>query len=676
MADEQSSLFGAEPDCEALLEATRPDMYRRNAFRVTGLPVTIDMGETKRRVRQVAMAKNLGRDAEVVQDGYLPLRPPPDEAAMQSAIRRLQDPETRLVDEFFWFWPERLKESEDEALRLLKENRIDDALKVWLRHEREGSESRVSTHNVAVLTHVAALDIEYREAAGNASEKQRATRRRCWRETYRRWRRLLGDEWFWRRLNARIRQMDDPRLTTGTARRIRACLPTALLSINARLAVQAAERQDKEEVRRQLDIMGESGCEDSLRDQVLREKLKPTLERVKTLASNLESEVQNSPAAADRAVRNYFETAWPLLATVDLVLPEGHIVRNSLHDNVAGSARIGLITYGNKTNDWKGCLQLVEAVFPLVRGTSMRSKLREDMELLFGNLCARAVEAFESSGQRNIGPVRLLVDDASPLIKSLDRLLPEEDAVRESAHNSVATVAMNCAIAYGVKTEDWATCLPILDAAVRLAEDPELIEALAGASARLQMFRRRRRAPQSRRGPHGSRRAARVAGVLFLVGAIFLIWFVDEDPLSLFGSSPGQNSAAERGTRPAEPNRPSSRSSGSTERSRRSALRQQIEAGKARLRSLELELDGLKNQLEGLSSRIDNQSKLITMYESRMSSGRAVNETDYRKAVSAHNALVDEHNALQKTALAKYAAHEAEVRRVNDLVARYNSGSK
>ena len=176
----------AGSDYPPLIAAATPELYRQNAFRITGLPVTAGIGEVRRHSQELARMKRLGLPTEDTRGGYLPLRPPPEEDQINGAANRLLDQETRLIDELFWFWPIDLQGTEDEGLALLKDNRIDDALKFWLRNEQLGSQSQVSTHNLAVLYHLAALDLEHRATAQPLTAEATHWRNICWKDAYRR----------------------------------------------------------------------------------------------------------------------------------------------------------------------------------------------------------------------------------------------------------------------------------------------------------------------------------------------------------------------------------------------------------------------------------------------------------------------------------------------------------
>jgi len=458
-----------EQEYQVLLEAATPELYRQNAFRITGLPITVGMGEVKRRAQSLSRAKRLGLNAPPGNGGYLPLQPPPDEDTVGRAVQRLHGPESRLIDEFFWFWPEQPRLFEDGALEHLRGNRINEALRLWLRHEQEGSEARVSTHNLAVLCHLAALDIEHKMATRGVSDEKCRARDVFWQEAFRRWGRLLKDEWFWSRLTARIRQLDDPRLTTGTARRIRKTLPKAILLINARLAVRAAEKGDRLAVERHLGLVRALGVGEELVEEVVREVLQPAREQVKMLCASARDRTEQNARGADQVVWKFLEGAWSLLATIDLVMPDGHAVRDNAHNEIAATARDCLVVYGNETEDWKQCLRLAEACLPLSEQTQVRQLFEEDMEFLFTHLCGEAAQEATANVRQAYQPIRRLTEEAWPLLEALDRILPEDHPLPAKVHDMVALTVRNCTVAYGKETEDWGECLRLLQAAFPLA---------------------------------------------------------------------------------------------------------------------------------------------------------------------------------------------------------------
>jgi len=376
---------------EILLEMSRPDIYRINAFRCLGLPVTASEKECHSQLRKLDLMKKFEGTARV-EGGILPVTPPPDDDARREAARRLSDPESRLIDELFWFWPLGLAISEDrdDALEALKDDDYYSAVSIWKRHEEQSSEANVSMHNLAIMYHVLALDLEHVEATQSLSEKQVKQKRDYWEQAFPRWQILLDHKGFWQRLTARIRELDDPRLTTETARRIREGLPFVLLSINAGLAVQAAQGGNKAEVSYHVGLMRDSGFGEGV-DEVLRQAVAPMRDRVKLLCTNAESEADRAPEHGDKVASQVMEQTSQLLSTLDMLLSKSHPTREAAHDGVAVCVLKSQIGFANKTENWAVSLELLKRALRIAVGASVRQRLKENIDIVKNNSEAGAI---------------------------------------------------------------------------------------------------------------------------------------------------------------------------------------------------------------------------------------------------------------------------------------------
>jgi hypothetical protein len=375
----------APHDADVLVASAHPDVYRFNAFRILGIGVDAtprDLAQRKDKLR--IMEKLNMKDGA---GGALPLVPPPGADATRAALQRLHDPVRRLVDELFWFWPHELGRSAgDAALLALGRQDVQVALDTWLRQESYQSESNVSVHNLAVLFHTQALDLEGAAATRDLTADERKKRDQCWRETGRRWKRLLGQEGFWSRLSARIRDLQDPRLTTGTSRRFRESLPLALLSISAHLAVEAAERGAYEDAKRHTQIMREWGFEATAVEEALRRATQPLRRRIMDLCQHAREQGKDDARHANVAACNLLEQTAPMLKALDCVLPEGHATREAAHDEVALGAFSPVIDYGNETEDWVETRRLLDLVRAAAASASTRNRIDQNIATVDGNV--------------------------------------------------------------------------------------------------------------------------------------------------------------------------------------------------------------------------------------------------------------------------------------------------
>lgn len=372
----------ADKSNELLLKMARFDIYRINAFRVLEISVAASPREISSQMRKLDMMEKLG-DTGQMERGFLPLIPSSDSDARREAYQRLGDPESRLIDELFWFWPLwfGLPEGNDEALVALKRNDFEVAVSVWKQHEEKASEANVSMHNLAIMYHALALDIEHLELTQTLSKKQLQQKRTYWEQTFSRWHILLNHEGFWQRLTKRIRELDDPRLTTGTARRIRSGLPLVILSINAMLAVQAAQKGNIDEASYHIGLMKKSGFDQPAVDEAMRRAVAPIRERIKLICMNAENETKIAPENTEELVYNLIAETSQLLTTLDILLPEGYASRESAHDEVASRILSSDIAFTNKTKNWDASLKMLEQALQIAAGASLRQRIEENIEI-------------------------------------------------------------------------------------------------------------------------------------------------------------------------------------------------------------------------------------------------------------------------------------------------------
>ena len=369
-----------------LSESVTPDLYYRNGFRVLELPVDATPKDVNRRKQMVEMAATNGVPLPPGTGRCFPLDPAPDEFTVRDAVQRLGDPERRLVDEFFWFWPHEQGQSKsDQGLQHLTQGNHERASEIWSQQEANQSVSHVSTHNLAILHHLLALQWESHVRTSEVNGDERKNIEQLWSRAFRRWQKLLDEECFWSRLTARVREFEDPRLTAGTVRRLRAALPAALLSINARLALQAVELGKKDSAARLVEVIRNSGFPDEAIKDGLRQAVEPVRARIKALCKAAGNSAESDPVHADKACRQLLDNATPLLDGLDCLLPAGDPTRDVAHDDVAEQALICQVAFAKKTQNWKVSAELLELAAVVASSESLSKKLKENLETVKKN---------------------------------------------------------------------------------------------------------------------------------------------------------------------------------------------------------------------------------------------------------------------------------------------------
>jgi hypothetical protein len=314
--------------------------------------------------------------------GILPLSDQLTVPIVKSALQTLKDPEQRLLNEFFWFWPCFGTSKDDLALKALRDKKYQAAIEVWC--NTTGEKTGIAIHNLAVFYHLGAIDNEIRRSA--ARTPSRAEDKQLWTSAFKYWKALMERSDFWDSLAQRIREIDDPRLKIETAHRIWSSLPNAISGINVRLAIAAAEAGDFEEAGEQRRYVYNSGfANDSVNKEMLR-GLAPLRDEIDRLCERTEAEAVASPKTGDITFRKFLVAKSNLLQTFNFLIGVGNPVCDAVHDRIAEAGRVCLVAYVRETKDWENARLLFEECLALAEGQALRRGLEEDLEIIAGNI--------------------------------------------------------------------------------------------------------------------------------------------------------------------------------------------------------------------------------------------------------------------------------------------------
>lgn len=382
----------------AILDAATPSLYANNAFKSLGLSVTASPREIKRQAEKIELRRKISK----MKSGPGTLRPlvpemqakgsasyspsdgqSPDKYTIRQAVQRLGEPQTRLVDELFWFWPlDPSWEGEDPALDSVLVGDYQGAASIWKKAEDSGIRSAIANHNLAVLHHRTALDYVLVSEGLQLSNQSRQDLEFQWREANHRWEQLVQQDGFWREVAARIRDLEDPRLTSTAADEVRRTLPTALLLLAARLLIAAAENGQIFEVPRYSSLLHGSPFDIEHRETALRIAVAPIRERISVACSSAEERTAIDPVKADDTVGGLLDGGGVSseLAIVDSMLPEGHPTRVGIHDQAALQLLRCVRQFSNRTEDYERELELLHELRKISESDSAIRSIDEEIE--------------------------------------------------------------------------------------------------------------------------------------------------------------------------------------------------------------------------------------------------------------------------------------------------------
>ncbi len=362
-----------------LFEVSIPELFRQNAFRLLELPISANQREISRRAQMLRMAAEKGL-SKAATSNVFPVTPPPDAQDFKESERKLSDVSRRLIDELFWFWP--LEETgSDEAFDALAARAYSKAVSIWNDLLKKPN-AEIGIHNLAILYHLSALDLEHRSSTASLTPKEQQLRQSYWSAAMQYWHLAIQHEGTWNFIAKRIRAINDPSLKADSARRIREFLPSALLKINSGLAVDALVKGDSEEVRKQIGFIRQSGFEESHSEAAAKIYNQRLRSEVKNLCAQATSEAEQDPWVAGKTTDHLLNRGAFLLWGIDNLLPNQSATRDELHDEITKAALDCISKFGDTTHKWPQILKLFERVLVLTTNPTLRENIESWAEVI------------------------------------------------------------------------------------------------------------------------------------------------------------------------------------------------------------------------------------------------------------------------------------------------------
>lgn len=367
---------------DLLAEIARPDLYRRNGFRLGGLDGSASSADLRRCHNQSRLAARFGGPPPLITS--LPFDPMPSPAETEEALMALrEDSLLRLVSEILWIWPDETSSDFAVSLRtLFRQMRVGETADWWQEQKAIAQGNAVATHNIAVLTHARVLDLE---AVSDLCGRDKTLRNQLWTVAFECWGETFASDDFWERVKFRASTYGDPRVTSHTASRIREVLPSVLLSINTCLAVQAFTHSDKKEGARHISIVRKAGFEKASVDRALEIITVPAVRNLRTLATDASDRVDPHPEDGRGIARRLLQEAMPTLEFLDAALGKPSPTCKGIRDEVARRLLQCTVAYANKTEDWSEVENLLLYARDIAATDSVRSKIEENLRIARSN---------------------------------------------------------------------------------------------------------------------------------------------------------------------------------------------------------------------------------------------------------------------------------------------------
>jgi hypothetical protein len=371
-------------DLDHVLRAiSGPDLYRNNIFAITGVPADASAAQIRRRREEAILESRLNPDL--------------DADAIRGAFETMRDPVARLTHELLWF-------------------------------------SAPEQHREAVET-------EYRGPFPPGTAEARRLDL-LWVNSLTAWALRLEAPEFWAHAKERVKQIDDPRLTTGTVRRLREQLPRHIVSVTADLAVRAASLGIAA-VDRLVGLIDESPFPDEIVDDVLREAVRPAERVISAACSQIRDTLQVKEEQAGALATDLLAKVAGPMMVVEALQGAGNDVTTALSDEIALVVNNCAIADHRVTGTSATALRLLGLAKPFARLRSTIELIGENISVISLDELTREMRALCDAGQvgradrRRRALLRVLPD--GELKEALQSIPPDDKRVGGDVHRIPAT---------------------------------------------------------------------------------------------------------------------------------------------------------------------------------------------------------------------------------------------
>ncbi len=456
-----------------LVSVATNTLYSCTPFRRLGLAALAGPRDIQRRLEQLRLSVELG--APDFGWAFAP-NPPPTAEQLRDSSQQLKDSLTRLLHEFFWFWPANYpEEGGDEAMDLLLAGDADGA---FLRWQNDASAGKiVAVHNLAIFHQLAALETERTGGALGAEITE------WWEASISQWAQVRANDEFWNRFHLRILKLADPRLPKGLLEAMRATLPDAFCAIHASLAINRAQKSQWHEASAHVRFARQVHDVPARAARALEGAIAKVVQGVDLLLRDTVRRMTNDGSVGLALTASLLGEAADELEMIEAICGRDSDVYREVSTRVVDAALEGIISYQRRTLDSCGVLPWLTHLTTLVATPEVRRRLEETADILHGNAIVEKLPPAEPGADPAAGEAeefeaayRLLVEEFVPGAKRLelgDRAKAEYLANVRRALRELAHAACYQLENFDLATRALATAAEISDGAERASLSQE-----------------------------------------------------------------------------------------------------------------------------------------------------------------------------------------------------------
>ena len=463
-----------------MLEHVDPEIYRRNPFRLLGLPVLAGSRDVAKRTDELKLAAEFGIAQADWSFG-------PEQALsgeqIRAAAQELKEPTERLLWELFWFWPENYPDEngEDEGLRHLVRGETVQVVEYWQGAAMQGR--LAALHNMAVYYHMQALDLEQKESPAEDELLQ------LWFKALRFWEKISGAEEFWSCLKTRVKRMGDARLKEDFVTRLRTTLPEALAKICATLALSHARHGLATRASLHAALVTHIHGDTAGARRALEEYAAPIARRIDARTTEAKNRLAQATGSGLEEARALLRHCNEDLRLIEMLCGRTADYYVEVSDGLADMALDCVVSYQRETQDDFACLPVLVHLLDMEALPELKNRVKETFDAVYGNALVRETRPPIETSEI---PDLIASDDARALKLITDQIIPGLDwlGLGEQARLMYAKRAANLlkalAVSAGMERDDVELASRAFEAALALPVSTELRDSLESDRMQLQ----------------------------------------------------------------------------------------------------------------------------------------------------------------------------------------------
>lgn len=483
---------------ERLLEVADVNIFKENAFRVTGIQIDASAREISKHGDRLRMLEELGEGTTGIDNVFSPTTAPSGDD-IRAALQRLKNPVHRLIDEIFWFWPESSCDS-DLSIKALVQGQHRQAMAKWIEKEKLGEDSVIAMHNIAVAYHLLALDKECERLANPGQAEVGTEVDSYWGSAHKRWRDILGRELFYRKVESRIDHIDDPSLPTNFESKMQGSIRIALCKIHALLTIAFAQKGMIERARFHTELLAKLDADTGAGARATALVVDPIKSRLRQHIQSAKIAGKDTPMKGATAATELMTHADKEIHLMSLLLVESSMESVEIADEIAITCNRLLVQYKEKTDDDITCditcLPVFRNAIRFAKSSSSKQQIQKNITTTCSNIVhgklAPSLQKLNELSESGLHPSSLFITFRDAIAPVLDKLDVGDDVeIQEQAKimlDRFASGARDISIYAWFKYQDIDTAISANRLALKYAKSEKLRSLLDEDHSRVKLL--------------------------------------------------------------------------------------------------------------------------------------------------------------------------------------------